>query len=139
MTIIESLRNYISDLNALKLYNNIVNVNYLDDEEDSFSIEELATEPIVKKYVDGRVMKQLDFTFCSREPYGVEVMQNLDNSSFYEDFANEIENNNNNDVLPVLDSKYEAISLTVTSSSYLAYAEDDKAMYSINLKFKYIM
>ena len=81
-------------------------------------------------------MRQYQFVFCGREPYGAEILQNIENSTFYEDFANEIEEKNNNDVLPTLEGM-EATSLEITSNAYTVSVTEDTAMYQINLNLKY--
>lgn len=134
MNIIESIREYISDLDCMATFK--INVNYLDGENDSFSIEEVPCNPIIKKYLDGSTLRQYQFVFCGREPYGAEILQNIENSTFYEDFANEIEEKNNNDVLPTLEGM-EATSLEITSNAYTVSVTEDTAMYQINLNLKY--
>lgn len=137
MKIIESIRNYISELDCMSTFENAINANFLDGEVDSFSIEEVPCNPVLKKYLDGSTLRQFQFAFCSREPYGAEIIQNIDNSGFYEDFADEIESKNNEGVLPIGDSNIEPIELKVTSSAYVVATEEDTAMYQINLNFKY--
>ena len=134
MNIIASIREYISDLDCMATFE--INVNYLDGENDSFSIEEVPCNPIIKKYLDGSTLRQYQFVFCGREPYGAEILQNIENSTFYEDFANEIEEKNNNDVLPTLEGM-EATSLEITSNAYTVSVTEDTAMYQINLNLKY--
>ena len=134
MNIIEAIREYISDLDCMATFE--INVNYLDGENDSFSIEEVPCNPIIKKYLDGSTLRQYQFVFCGREPYGAEILQNIENSTFYEDFANEIEEKNNNDVLPALEGM-EATSLEITSNAYTVSVTEDTAMYQINLNLKY--
>ena len=134
MNIIEAIREYISDLDCMATFK--INVNYLDGENDSFRIEEVPCNPIIKKYLDGSTLRQYQFVFCGREPYGAEILQNIENSTFYEDFANEIEEKNNNDVLPTLEGM-EATSLEITSNAYTVSVTEDTAMYQINLNLKY--
>ena len=134
MNIIEAIREYISDLDCMATFK--INVNYLDGENDSFSIEEVPCNPIIKKYLDGSTLRQYQFVFCGREPYGAEILQNIENSTFYEDFANEIEEKNNNGVLPTLEGM-EATSLEITSNAYTVSVTEDTAMYQINLNLKY--
>ena len=134
MNIIEAIREYISNLDCMVTFE--INVNYLDGENDSFSIEEVPCNPIIKKYLDGSTLRQYQFVFCGREPYGAEILQNIENSTFYEDFANEIEEKNNNDVLPTLEGM-EATSLEITSNAYTVSVTEDTAMYQINLNLKY--
>ena len=134
--IIESIREYIGNLSCMSTFTNAININYLSDDDDSFSIEEVPSQPILKKYVDGSSIRQYQFIFTSKEPYSEEILQNLDNSSFYEDFANEIEEKNNKGDLPLLDN-LEARSIEVTSSPYCVRVTEDKAIYQINLNLKY--
>lgn len=137
MKIIEAVRKYISELDCMKVFDNAININYLADETDSFSIEEIPVNPIVKKYVDGSSIRQFQFVFCSREPYGAEILQNIENSSFYEDFAEEIEKKNNKGVLPLLTENLEARSIEVLSNAYTVSVTEDTALYQINLNLKY--
>ena len=103
MKIIEAIREYISKLDCMKVFDNAINVNYLGDDDYSFSIEEVPCEPIVKQYINGSSERQYQFVFTSKEPYSEEILQNIENSSFYEDFANEIENKNYKKELPLLE------------------------------------
>ena len=137
MKIIEAVRKYISELDCMKVFDNAININYLAAETDSFSIEEIPVNPIVKKYVDDSSIRQFQFVFCSREPYGAEILQNIENSSFYEDFADEIEKKNNKDILPILEKGLVPRSIEVLSNAYTVSVTEDTSMYQINLNFKY--
>lgn len=137
--IIDSLRDYMRSLKCLDTFNNAikVNVNYLEPNTDTYSIEEVPVEPIVKPYVNGDSIRQYAFIFTSREPYGVDVLQNIDNSGFYEKLADEIESNNNNGILPILDGNLEPLEIKVTSTGYAFAVTEDTAQYQINLRLKY--
>ena len=137
--IIDNLRNYIRKCPHLDKFNNAikVNVNYLEPHADTYSIEEIPIEPIIKKYVNGDSVRQYAFIFTSREFYGVDVLQNIDNSGFYEKFADWIDKNNDNDMLPKLDNGMEAISIETTSTGYAFAVTEDTAQFQIQLKLKY--
>lgn len=137
--IIESIRNYIRTCPHLDTYNNAikVNVNYLEPNADTYSIEEIPIDPIVKKYINGDTVRQYAFIFASREPYGSDVLQNIDNSGFYEKFADWIEDNNDNGILPVLEN-LESLGIEVTSTGYAFAVTEDTAQYQIQLRLKYI-
>lgn len=141
MKIIEAIKNYICNLDCMKTFENAININFLDGAADNFSIEEVPCKPILKKYLDGSNKRQFQFAFCSREPYGAEVIQNIDNSGFYEEFTNEIETKSDQKILPIGIDNVEALSLEVTSSAYIVSTnggtDEDTAMYQINLNFKY--
>ena len=137
--IIKALRDYMRKLKCLETFNNAIriNVNYLEPNTDTYSIEEVPIEPIVKKYVNGDSIRQYAFIFTSREPYGVDVLQNIDNSGFYEKLADEIEENNNKDILPLLDNGLEPLEIKVTSTGYAFAVTEDTAQFQIQLKLKY--
>lgn len=137
--IIKSLRDYIRTCPHLDAFNNAikVNVNYLEADADTYSIEEVPIEPILKKYVNGDSIRQYAFIFTSREPYGIDVLQNIDNSGFYEKFADWIENQNNNEILPKLEGNLEPLEIKVTSTGYAFAVTEDTAQYQINLRLKY--
>ena len=137
--IIKALRDYIRTCPHLDAFNNAikVNVNYLEPDVDTYSIEEVPIEPIIKRYVNGDSVRQYAFIFTSREPYGVDVLQNIDNSGFYEKFADWIENQNNNEILPLLDNGLEPLEIKVTSTGYAFAVTEDTAQFQIQLKLKY--
>ena len=137
--IIKALRDYIRACSHLDTFNNAikVNVNYLEPDVDTYSIEEVPIEPIVKKYVNGDSIRQYAFIFTSREPYGIDVLQNIDNSGFYENFADWIEDNNNKDILPMLDNGLEPLEIKVTSTGYAFAVTEDTAQFQIQLRLKY--
>lgn len=137
--IMDSIRNYMRNLNCLDTFNNAirVNVNYLEPNADTYSIEEVPVEPIVKKYINGDSIRQYAFIFTSREPYGADVLTNIDNSGFYEKLADEIEKNNYNEIFPLLDDGLEPLEIKVTSTGYAFAVTEDTAQYQINLRLKY--
>lgn len=137
--IIKALRDYIRTCPHLDTFNNAirVNVNYLEPEADTYSIEEVPIEPILKKYVNGDSIRQYAFIFTSREPYGIDVLQNIDNSGFYEKFADWIENQNDNERLPLLDNGLEPLEIKVTSTGYAFAVTEDTAQFQIQLRLKY--
>ena len=137
--IINALRNYIRTCPHLDTFNNAIriNVNYLEPNTDTYSIEEVPIEPILKRYINGDSVRQYAFIFTSREPYGVDVLQNIDNSGFYEKFADWIENQNNNEIFPLLDNGLEALTIEVTSTGYAFAVTEDTAQFQIQLRLKY--
>lgn len=137
--IIKALRDYMRTCPYLDTFNNAikVNVNFLESDTDTYSIEEVPINPIVKKYVNGDSIRQYAFIFTSREPYGVDVLQNIDNSGFYEKFADWIEENNEKEIFPVLNNGLEPLEIKVTSTGYAFAVTEDTAQFQIQLRLKY--
>lgn len=138
--IIQGIRNYMRGLKCLDTFNNAirVNVNYLEPSPDTYSIEEIPIEPILKRYVNGDSIRQYAFIFTSREPYGADVIQNIDNSGFYEKLADEIESNNDNEIFPILENGLEPLEIKVTSTGYAFAVTESTAEYQIQLRLKYL-
>lgn len=137
--IINNLRNYIRTCPYLDTFNNAirVNVNYLEPSPDTYSIEEIPVEPVLKKYVNGDSIRQYAFIFTSREPYGVDVLQNIDNSGFYERFESWIESNNDNEIFPMLEKGLEPLEIKVTSTGYAFAVTESTAQFQIQMRLKY--
>lgn len=140
MTIIENIRNFIKKCPYLEEFEGAVRigVDYLDKETTNYSIEKVPCNPIIKKYVDSSCKKQELFIFSSRESYGQDVFNNIDNINFYEKFAEWIEEMNIKGELPLLDNKKEAEKLEVTSNGYAFATDIDKARYQIQLRLIYL-
>ena len=138
--IVDKVRKYIKTCPYLKKFQNAarININFLDAKSTFYSIEEVPCQPILKKYLGGSSLRQFQFIFCSREPYGSDVLQNIDNSEFYEQFANWIEEQNLKHNLPKLEDGYTPISIEVISPGYAFQVTEDKARYQIELKLKYM-
>lgn len=136
--IIKALMEYISTCPYLYEFNKGINVDYLDDDSTTYSIEEVPCTPILKKYLDGSSKRQYDFIFASRESYGADVFQNIDNSGFYEDFSNWIEQESTLGNLPKLEADKEAIEIKVSTTGYAFQTDDNSARYQIQLKLIYL-
>lgn len=96
-TIIECIRDYVMTFPELK--DGALLVDCLGSEPIGYTVETVPTDPIYKRYTDGSCIKQFLFIFASREYYGEDVIQNIENLGFYEHFADWIDSNNNSGLL----------------------------------------
>ena len=135
--IIKALRDYISQCPYLYEFNKGINVDYLDNDSTTYSIEEVPCEPIIKRYINGDTKRQYDFIFASRESYGADVFQNIENSGFYEDFSNWIEEQSVKGNLPSLEGNKESLEIKVSTTGYAFQTDDNSARYQIQLKLIY--
>lgn len=140
MLIIESVRNFIKKCPKIKTFDDAVsvNINYLNEKPDTYSIEEVPVNPIVKRYVGGSTLRQKVFMFCSRNNYGEDIFNNINNSGFYEEFAEWIEEMNKKGELPILDDNKEAQKIEVITNGYAFNTEVDKARYQIEFRLTYL-
>lgn len=135
--IIKALRDYISQCPYLYEFNKGINIDYLDNDSTTYSIEEVPCEPIIKQYINGDTKRQYDFIFASRESYGADVFQNIENSGFYEDFSSWIEEESSKGNLPSLEGNRESLEIRVSTTGYAFQTDDNSARYQIQLKLIY--
>jgi hypothetical protein len=143
MTILESIRNYIKQCEYLEEFNGAVRVrvDFSNNEEaTTYTIEEgVTSQPIVKKYVDGSTLRQYLFTFSSIEAYGADILQNIDNVGFYEDFTQWLEVNTKQGILPIMAEGKEARSIEALTNGYIFDNASDSstARYQVQLRLTY--
>ena len=135
-TIIQSIREYFIASDILDK-NNRLNNDYLGANPTEYTLDTILTNPIVKQYVDGSAIKQYQFVFGSREYYGPDVLQNIENSGFYEQFAQWVEEHSDIGKLPVLEGDRESVRLEVVTNGYLFDANEENARYQIQLRLIY--
>ena len=130
---IDKLRNYFFELGIIDGNSNI-NVDFLSNEPIQYVIEPIPVEPIIKAYKDGGSLRQFVFQFGSREYYGADVVQNMANTEFYEDFSALIEDNNKKGVLPEIDGIQ---SIECLSNGTINEDNTDNAKYVIQMRITY--
>lgn len=80
-----------------------LNVDYLKEGPQSYSIDRTPSNPIYKEYRDGGSLMQITFDFTVQASLSTQVVANLANSKFCEDFMNWIMVNNRKRVLPKIE------------------------------------
>ena len=131
--VIEKVRDYFDRCPLLDEKARI-HVDYIGVEAIEYGIYSEPIEPWYKKYVDGGGIRQYGFTFTTINYYSPELMQQLDNSGFYEAFVRWVEENNEKGVLPDVEG---AIRIEVLTNGFLLDAQTDRAKYQIQLKLLY--
>lgn len=112
-----------------------INVDYLDDEVYSYSIDRTPSNPILKKFNDGMGgKKQITFDFTVTAPISSRVVNNLANSIFGEDFMEWIKEQQRLRNLPKING---AFSIECTSPSYILQKTEITAIYIIQMNFTY--
>lgn len=130
---IDKIRIYLFELGIIDENSNI-NVDFLSNKPIEYVIEPIPVEPIIKPYKDGGSLRQFVFQFGSREYYGTDVIQNMKNTEFYEDFSALIEDNNRKGVLPKI---YGIQSIECLSNGTINEDNTDNAKYVIQMRITY--
>lgn len=130
---IDKIRTYFFELGIIDEDSNI-NVDFLSNEPIQYVIEPIPVEPIIKPYKDGGSLRQFVFQFGSREYFGADVVQNMANTEFYEEFSALIEDNNRKCVLPEIDGIQ---SIECLSNGTINEDNTDNAKYVIQMRITY--
>lgn len=130
---VSEIRKYFFDLGVIDENSNI-NVDFLSNKPIEYVIEPVPVEPIIKPYKDGGSLRQFVFQFGSREFYGADVIQNMRNTKFYEDFSALIEDNNKKGVLPNINGIQ---SIECLNNGTINEDNTDNAKYVIQMRITY--
>lgn len=96
---IELIRDFIQTCPYLK--NGKVNVDYIKDKAQSYSIDETASTTILARFADGGTRNQILFDFSIQANFS--VLENIKNSKFCDDFTNWIKEQEKIGNLPQID------------------------------------
>ena len=130
---ISKIRQYFFDLGIIDENSNI-NVDFLSNKPIEYVIEPIPVEPILRQYADGSSLRQFVFQFGSREYFGADVIQNMKNTEFYEDFSELIEDNNRKGVLPKINGIQ---SIECLNNGTINEDNTDNAKYVIQMRITY--
>lgn len=138
MTIIESVKDFILTCPLLTELKSL-NIDFLPEDPDTYSIENIPAQEILKTYLDGSTERQFVFVFAARMFYSEEVRNNIENSGFYEKFAEWLEEQTEADNLPALTGGKTASKVEAMSSGYLYDIAGDlsNARYQIQCRLIY--
>ena len=96
---IELIKEFIETCPLLK--NGKVNVDYIKDKPQSYSIDETPATTILTQYADGGARNQILFDFSVQANFS--ILENIKNSKFCDDFTMWIKQQNNKRNLPKID------------------------------------
>lgn len=136
--IVESIREFIKDCPYLPEYYHSLNIDRLDEDVSSYSINAVPCEPIVKKFVNGSSIRQFEFHLVSTEAYSQEVLDQIVNSTFFEHFSDWLEKCTISGILPELSGeKRTAQSIEATTHGYVLDTSETTAQYAIQCRLTY--
>lgn len=133
--VIEHVREWLRTYEGLK---GRLDVDFLGEDADTYSVDTIPCEKVLKKYKDGSKLEQFQFTISSRRLYEQDIEQNIDNLQFFEDLTAWIEQKQEARELPTMDGDRTALRIIVTSTAYpFVVTEDGKARYQLQLRLEY--
>lgn len=134
-SVLEGVTEYFLRCPLLK--DGVFRVDALGPDPVEYTIETGIFNPVIQRYVDGSSERQYQFQFGSREFYSMDRVQNIENSTFYEEFADWVEMKSNEGELPELPKGMHAEELEVLSPGYIFDGAMKNARYQISLRLVY--
>ncbi|MBQ7985931.1 MAG: hypothetical protein IJ304_01530 [Clostridia bacterium] len=134
--IIDAVREYM--LSCPLLAGKKININCLGTKMRSFSIDNAASESVIKKYCDGSSLKQAVFTLAVRDRYDEKLNENLYVMKLLEEVEDWIYKQNILKNLPNLaDGNLVPRSIEVTKSGHLHDTSMGSGRWQLEFKMVY--
>lgn len=130
---IDKIRNYFIN-QGLITEDNVLNVEFLGNEPEEFSLVTINVNPILETFINGDQWCQFQFQLVSRNVYGPEVIMNVQNSTFYETLRNKIQKLNKAKTWPDIPG---IDGIECLECGAIATATPNTAQYSILMRITY--
>lgn len=109
-----------------------VNVDYIKDKPQSYSIDETPVDPVLQNFLDGGRRLQIQFDFSIQANFS--VLENIKNSKFCDDFTDWIYEQNKQENLPKIDG---AVWIKCLGRGTILQTTDSTAIYVIPMQLTY--
>lgn len=111
-----------------------INTNMLSNDINNYSIDKIPTETTVERWITGDEIHRDVYSFRSRMAYSQDVINNLSNIGFFEDFESKIYSNNKMGILPEIDGIQE---IKCLNCGTMNFAETNTAEFDIQIQITY--
>ena len=111
-------------------------IDYLGAEPCQFSLEGTPTAPIFERYIRGS-LRAKNYVLASRMEYTADTAQQAANSSFWDDFAEWVEEQSAAQNLPHLEGDKRAEAVVCLSPGYLLNQDANTCRFQIQLQLQY--
>lgn len=134
---INKLRDYllivIDSLTSNRKYQ--INANMLSNKVDDYSIDKIPVQSEIERWIIGPAIHRDVYSFRSRKSYSQDVLINLKNIGFFEEFEQIIKSNNDNKILPDIEG---IESIECLNSGTMVSNDDGKtAEFDIQIQITY--
>lgn len=137
MTMTEALRSYLEQFPGLA--GGVMHVDWLPAEAQSYTIDSVPAEPILKAYMNGSSRRQFLFQVASREFFASDVENQTSNMAWFEEFTTWVEEKNFWRDFPALGPGKSCKSIEIVSTAYpFSVSEDGMARYQVQMKMTYL-
>lgn len=134
--IIESVKKYFES--CPQVLGKRILVNCLGPRHGAISIENIPREPVVKKYCDGRTLKQFCFFIAMRAGFDEDESGSMEMPVLFEKIDAWIVEQNAVGILPELESGYKSIGIETVKSGEVSDSSMDSMRYQMEVRLLYI-
>lgn len=132
---ITKLREYLMDvISELKENYEQLNVDFLSNEPDNYSLDKIPVVPQVEQWIIGTIIYRDTFNFRSRMNYSADTISNIENIGFYEAFEKVIKQKNDVNDLPEIDG---IESIQCLNAGTMRSANTNTAEFGIQIQITY--
>ena len=132
---ITKLRSYLMNIiNDLVVNYEQLNINFLSNEPENYSLDKMPVEPQVEQWIIGNFLNRDVYSFRSRMNYSADVISNIENIGFYETFEKIIKQKNDANELPDIEGIQSIQCLNVGTMNN---AETNTAEFDIQIQIEY--
>lgn len=133
---ISKLREYLMEIvEALKEDYNEMNVNFLSDKVESYSLDRIPVAPQVQNWIIDISQNRDVYSFRSRMNYSADTITNIENIGFYETFEQIINQKNKKHELPDIEGIQ---SISCLNCGTIAMATTHTAEFEIQIQIEYL-
>lgn len=133
---ITKLREYLmAIISDLKENYEQLNVNFLSNEVDNYSLDKIPVQKEVEEWITGETLCRDVYRFRSRMNYSADVITNIENIGFYETFEKIIEQKDKLKELPNIEGIQSIRCLNVGTMNR---ADTNTAEFDIQIQIEYL-
>lgn len=132
---ITKLREYLmSIIQVLNSQYKQLNVNFLSNEPDNYSLDKIPTEIEQETWIIGNILHRDVYSFKSRMNYNADTISNIEHIGFYEMFEKMIAQNNEAGILPDIEG---IESIKCLNCGTMNKANTNTSEFDIQLQIEY--
>jgi hypothetical protein len=136
MSIINSVRSYLATYTGLKTGAPLW-VDFLGNNPSEYAVIPLAGSKVIESYINGSSQREFPFAFQSMESTA-DDLERLENSGFFETFADWLETQSEAGTLPTLGTGQTSELIEATGWGYLyEQGNSDTGVYQIQCRLVY--
>ena len=111
-----------------------INADMLDNDINNYSLDKMPVDTEMEQWIIGNVIKRDVFSFRSRVAYSQDVINNLSNVGFFEQFENKIKENNDAGILPSIEN---IESIECLNCGTMNIMDTNTAVFDIQIQITY--